>query len=379
MIPTTRYARSGDSSIAYQVAGEGPLDVLFLPGWISQIEHLWEFPAVRRFLERLAQFSRLILFDRRGTGLSDRLVGHHSLDQDMQDALAVLDAAGSERAALFAYGVGGAVAARLAADHPRRVGALIMYAAIARASWAPDYEWALRAEERHELTEQSVAGWGELGHPALAQLAPSMADDPALAGWFSRMQRLAASPIEARQMFTAIPDIDVRESLPNVSVPTLVMHRSQDTAWDVRHSRYIAENVPGARYVELDGTDSFPFVGDADAIIEEIEQFLTGGRGGGELARALMTVMFTDIVQATALAAQVGDRRWRDMLAQHDQLVRVELGRFGGRRSRRSATGSSPCSTGLPRAACAAHWRSPSWRRIWGSRCASACTRASAS
>lgn len=348
MIPTTRYARSGEASIAYQVAGEGPLDVLFLPGWISQIEQLWESAALRRFLERLSMFGRLILFDRRGTGLSDRIVEGQSLDADVQDALAVLDAAGSERAALFAYGVGGTVAARLAAEHPQRVGALVMYAAITRGSWAPDYEWALRAEERVELIEQNLAGWGEEGHPSLMQLAPSMADDRALAQWFSRMQRLAASPAEARQMFATIPDLDARDSLPQVSVPTLVMHRSGDTAWDVRHSRYIAEHVPGARYVELDGIDSFPFVGDVEAILEEVEQFLTGGSGGVERVRALMTVMFTDIVDATARAANVGDGRWRDLLAQHDELVRLELARYAGREVKTVGDGFLAVFDGAP-------------------------------
>jgi class 3 adenylate cyclase len=331
MVPTTRYARSGDASIAYQVTGEGALDMLFLPGWISQIEHLWEAPAMRRFLERLAVFNRVILFDRRGTGLSDRLQEGQSLEQDEQDALAVLDAAGSERAALFTYGLGGAVGAQLAADHPGRVGALIMYASVARTSWAPDYEWALRREERELITDANVSAWGEPTSPVLATLAPSVADDPAMAQWFARMQRLAASPVEARLMFKSLSDVDVRETLPRVSVPTLVMHRARDVSWDVRHSRYLAENIPGARYVELEGVDSFPFVGDADAIVEEIEEFLTGGRRGGELTRALLTVMFTDIVDATARAARLGDGRWRDLLAHHDDRVRVELTRFGGR------------------------------------------------
>jgi class 3 adenylate cyclase len=330
-MPVTRYARSGDASIAYQVAGDGAIDVLFLPGWISQVEQLWESPALARYLERLSSFGRLILFDRRGTGLSDRLVDDHSLEHDVSDALAVLDAVGSERAALFAYGLGGGVAARLAAEHPQRVGALIMYAAIARASWAPDYDWALKPEEREEVLEMNVAGWGEASQTVLATLAPSMADDPALVSWFSRMQRLAASPAEARQMFRAVADLDVRDSLPLVTVPTLVMHRRGDLAWDMRHSLYIAEHVPGARFVELDGADSFPFVGDVDAITEEIEEFLTGGRSGSAPARELLTVMFTDIVDATGHAARVGDGRWRDLLAQHDVRVRVELERFGGR------------------------------------------------
>src|SRR4051794_21392961 len=198
MVPTTRYARSGEASIAYQVTGEGPLDLLFLPGWISQIEHLWESPAMRRFLERLAVFNRLILFDRRGSGLSDRLQEGQSLDQDVLDALAVLDAAGSERAALLSYGLGGTVGARLAAAHPQRIGALILYASVARVSWAHDYDWALTNDERTALIEHNVAGWGESDNHALQLLAPSSADDPGLTWWFARMQRLAASPIEAR-------------------------------------------------------------------------------------------------------------------------------------------------------------------------------------
>ncbi len=331
MIPTTRYAHSGDASIAYQVTGEGTLDLLFLPGWISQIEQLWESPAMRRFLERLAIFNRVIMFDRRGSGLSDRLQEAPTVEQDVQDALAVLDAAGSERAALFTYGLGGIVGAELAAGHPARVGALIMYASVARTSWAPDYHWALTEEEREELTERNVEGWGETSSPALATVAPSVADDPAMQVWFARLQRLAASPMEARVMFRTVPDMDARETLPRISVPSLVMHRSEDVSWDIRHSRYLAEQIPGARFVELEGVDSLPFVGDADAIIEEIEEFLTGGRSGGETARALLTVMFTDIVDATAHAARLGDGRWRDLLADHDALVREELTRHGGR------------------------------------------------
>jgi len=331
MTPTTRYAQSGNVAIAYQVIGDAPLDVLFLPGWISQIETLWESAAVSRFLERLTAFGRLILFDRRGTGLSDRLVDDQALEQDMQDAIAVLDAAGSESAALLPLAPGGTVAARLAAEQPQRVGALIMYAATTRMMWAPDYDWALKPEERRELTEANVATWGNEHSPALALLAPSMAGDPALAAWFARMQRYAASPAEARMIFERGAELDVRDALPDISVPTLVMHRRDDTAWDVRHSRYIAERVPGARYVELEGRDSFPFVGDVDAFVEEVEEFLTGGRDRSEASRELLTVMFTDICDATEHAARMGDGRWRDLLAQHDAHVRVELARYGGR------------------------------------------------
>jgi class 3 adenylate cyclase len=331
MAPVTRYTRSGEASIAYQVVGDGGLDLLFMPGWISQIEQLWELPALRRLLERLAVFGRLILFDRRGTGLSDSGGGPHTLEQEARDALAVLDAAGSERAALFTYGLGGPVGAKLAAERPERVGALIMYASIARALWAPDYEWAMTAAERAEWTERSIASWGEIDGPGLPVLAPSMGNEPALAAWFARLQRLAASPSEARMLLNAVAELDVRELLPCIGVPTLVMHRAQDTAWDPRHSRYLAEHIPAARYLELEGGDSLPFVGDSDAIVEEIEEFLTGGRRGGEHARALLTVMFTDIVDATARAAALGDGRWRDLLARHDEEVRKELHRFGGR------------------------------------------------
>jgi class 3 adenylate cyclase/pimeloyl-ACP methyl ester carboxylesterase len=331
MAPTTRYARSGEASIAYQVVGEGAIDLLFLTGWISQLEQLWEAPANRRFLERLTAIGRLILFDSRGTGLSDRVLDRYTVEQEVQDALAVLDAAGSERAALLTYAHGGLVGAQLAADRPERIGALIMYASIARTSWAPDYDWAMTSEQREELSERNVAVWGEVNREAMSAWAPSMSEDPALSAWFARMQRLAASPSEARVISRALIELDVREALPRIRVPTLVMHRPQELVWDVRHSQYLADHIPGARYVELDGSDSFPFVGDSDAILEEIEEFLTGGRGGGELARALLTVMFTDMVDATARAAELGDGRWRDLLARHDEEVRKELDRFKGR------------------------------------------------
>jgi class 3 adenylate cyclase len=331
MAPTTRYARSGDASIAYQIVGDGPLDVLFLAGWLTQLEQLWEAPANRRFLERLTTFSRLILFDSRGTGLSERVLESYSLEQEVLDAIAVLDAAGSERAALITYAQGGLVGALLAADYPQRVGALIMYASIARTSWAPDYDWAMTSEQRAAMSERNIGSWGQTGGGAMAELAPSMAEDPALAAWFARMQRLAASPGEARVIAQGRVDLDVRDALPRIKVPTLVMHRPNELVWDVRHSRYLAEHIDGARYVELEGIDSLPFVGDSDAIVEEVEEFLTGVRSGGEFARALLTVLFTDIVDATARAARLGDAHWRDLLAHHDEQVRAQLARFGGR------------------------------------------------
>jgi len=332
MAPVTRYTNSGGASIAYQVVGDGPLDLVFMTGWISQVEQLWEAAGLRRMMERLAVFGRLILFDRRGTGLSDGVGEPYTLEQEAEDALVVLDAVGSQRAALFTYGLGGPVATLLAVEHPERVGALIMYASIARTLWAPDYDWAMTREERAGWIEQVVDTWGATAeHPGIPVMAPTMADDPALISWFARLQRLAASPGNARELLIAAAELDVRELLPRIRVPTLVMHRAGDTAWDPRHSRYIAERIPGARYVELEGTDSLPFIGDSDAIVEEIEEFLTGGRAGGERTRALLTVMFTDIVDATARAAELGDGRWRDLLARHDEELRKELRRFDGK------------------------------------------------
>jgi class 3 adenylate cyclase/pimeloyl-ACP methyl ester carboxylesterase len=348
IVPTTRYADSEDASIAYHVAGDGPLDILFLTGWVTQLEQLWEAPANRRFLERLATFGRLIIFDSRGTGLSERVLATYTVEQQTRDALAVLDAAGSERAALFTYALGGLVGAQLAAEHPDRIGALVMYASIARTAWAPDYHWAMSSEEREALSERNLATWGEANSEAMAAWAPSMASDPALVTWFARMQRLAASPGEARGIARAMVDVDVRHVLPRIRVPTLVMHRPNELVWDVRHSRYLAANIHGARYVELEGIDSFPFLGDSDAIVEEIEEFLTGVRTGRELKRALLTVMFTDIVDATAHAARLGDKRWRDLLAEHDRHVRHELARFGGREVKTVGDGFLATFDGAP-------------------------------
>ena len=347
-VPQTRYVESDGASIAYQVAGEHGLDILFLVGWITQIEQLWESPAIRRFNERLMSFARLIQFDSRGTGLSERVRDDYSLEQEALDALAVLDAAGSERAAVFTYGQGGLLGAKLAAEHPERVGALVMYASIARSAWAPDYDWAPTEEERERTVARALPLWGEPDQQIVENLAPSIREDAALAAWFARNQRLAASPREARAIGEAMARQDVRELLPSIRVPTLVMHRPAERNWDVRHSRYLAERIPGARYVELAGEDSLPFVGDFESMLDELEEFLTGVRSGSEPVRDLLTVMFTDIVDATATAARIGDGRWRDLLSEHDAAVRAELGRFGGREVKTVGDGFLAVFRGTP-------------------------------
>jgi class 3 adenylate cyclase len=326
MPPKTRYVRSGDVHIAYQVVGEGPIDLVYVPSWISQVEVYWEEPAVARYFERLASFSRLIMFDRRGSGLSDPVSGTPTLEEQMDDVVSVMDAAGSERAAVFAWLEGGAMAALFAATHPERTRALVLYEAMARMSWAPEYDWPPRREEREAALH---APWGD-GSRILA-LAPSAAQNPRLVEWFGRLERLAASPGTAAKLMMMNAEVDVRAVLSSIAVPTLVLHRAGERFIDIRHSRYLAEHIPGARYVELPGTEVFSFARDNDQLLDEIEEFLTGARQAPPLERVLATVMFADIVDSTRTAAELGDRRWRDVLASIEASVLRELAHHRGR------------------------------------------------
>ena len=332
-----RYAKSGDLHIAYAVEGDGPIDLVWIPPWVSQVEYLWAEPSLERVMARLTQFARVITFDRRGSGLSDPLFGAPTLEDQMDDVLAVMDAAGSERAAICGTLEGGPMAAMFAASHPDRTDALIMYATFARATWAPDYDWAWPAEERDWHMEQSVQRWGE-GLIA-AGVAPSQRDDPAFMEWAGRLERLAASPSTIRRIFKLIGEFDVRGVLPSIRVPTLVMHRSGDSFIKVEHSRYIASKVPGARYVELEGDENMFSVGDWEALIGEIEEFLTGTRHEREPDRMLATVRFTDICGSTSRAAEMGDRGWRFLLERHDALFRQALDRHRGREVKRTGDG----------------------------------------
>ncbi len=325
----SRYATNGDTSIAYRAIGSGAVDVVFLPGLISHVEALVESPLVTRFLERLADFSRVILMDRRGLGMSDPAPEDVPLAAEVADVLAVLDAAGSERAVLLGYAAGGPICVQTAVEHPERVSGLILYAAMFRALADEGYEWAPTEAERRETGEAILAAWGTGAN--IGQVAPSLADDPRLAQWLGRLERSSASPGRFRQALARFQAVDVRDLLGAVTVPTLLLHRTEDALIDVRHSRYAAQRIPSARYVELPGRDSLPAAGDSEAIVGEIEEFLTGGRTGGIVQRDLYTVLFTDVVDATALAAHLGDGRWRDLLAAHDDAVRREIERYGGR------------------------------------------------
>jgi pimeloyl-ACP methyl ester carboxylesterase/class 3 adenylate cyclase len=327
--PETRYARSGDVNIAYQVVGDGPRDLVYVPGWVSNIEVFWEEPAIVRFFERLASFSRLILFDKRGTGLSDRVADMPNLETRMDDVRAVMDAAKSERAALLGNSEGGPLCALFSATYPERTSALIMMGSYARRLWAPDYSWGTSRERWEAFVDGVVREWG--GAVGIDERVPSRAGDQRFREWWARFVRQSASPGAARTIWRIIADIDVRGVLPAIRVPSLIIHNVHERTVPVESGRDLGRRIAGAKYVELDGIDHVPWGGNADAIVDEIEEFLTGVRHGAEPDRVLATVLFTDIVDATRRAAELGDRRWRDVLQAHHAAVRAELGRFRGR------------------------------------------------
>jgi pimeloyl-ACP methyl ester carboxylesterase len=294
----TRYARSGELRIAYQVHGDGPIDLLFAPGYLSHLEQNQWLPAYAAFFERLAAFSRLIVFDRRGTGLSDRILALGSFEELMDDIGVVLDAAGSERAALFGGAEGGPMCALFAATFPERTAALVLGASYARRGWAPDYPWGLDEETQNRILDGYEERWGRPGFGARS-IAPSLIDDERFQVWYAQAQRFSGTPASARAWFRVTMDIDIREVLPAIRVPTLVVHRTGDRVIPVESGRHLAEHIPDAKYVELPGHDHFPFVGDMNAIVDEVEEFLTGSRPVRQRDRVLATVLFTDIVGST--------------------------------------------------------------------------------
>ncbi len=339
MRPTTRYAKSGDYSIAYQIIGDAPLDLILVPGFVSHVEHAWEDPDFARFLGRLASFSRLILFDKRGTGLSDRVPVQMlpTLEERMDDVRAVMDAAGSARAALLGISEGGPMSMLFATTYPERVSALVLYGTYAKRVRDVDYPWAPTMEEHRENLEVVQREWG--GPSQAEAWAPSAANDDRFKRWWGQYLRLGASPAAARAVLEMTLGIDVRDILPAIHVPTLILHRTGDRRIDVGGSRYMAERIPHARYVELPGIDHLAWVGDADAIVDETEEFLTGTRHGAEPTRVLATVLFTDMVESTGRAVQLGDARWRALISDHDRLIRGELNRFRGREIDRRGDG----------------------------------------
>ncbi len=329
MVPETHYARSGDVNIAYQVTGHGPIDLVFVMGWVSNLEAFWQEPSVAGFFNRLASFSRLILFDKRGTGLSDRVPIDRlpTIEQRMDDVRAVMDAAGSSRAALFGVSEGGPMCSVFAASFPQRTSALVMYGSYAKRVWDAEYPWAPRQEERESWYSLLEREWGSGADIEI--LAPN-ADDR-FRDWWARYLRMSASPGAAVALGRMNTAIDIRQLLSAIRVPTLILHRTGDRDIDVGGSRWMARQIADAKYVELSGDDHLPWVGDQDAILDEVEEFLTGVRHGPDPDRVLATILFTDIVESTVRAAELGDRGWRDLLGQHNSVVRGELERFQGR------------------------------------------------
>jgi class 3 adenylate cyclase len=332
-----RYAKSGDLHIAYIVEGDGPIDLMWIPPWISQVEYLWSERSLMRVMRRITSFARLITFDRRGSGLSDPFFGAPTLEEQMDDLIAVMDAAGSERVAIVGTLEGGPMAIMFAATHPDRVSGLVLYATFARATWAPGYEFAWPADVRAQHMAELVEHWGE--GRVVAGVAPSEVSDPGFMEWAGRLERLAASPSTIRRIMDLIGEFDVREVLPSIRVPTLVMHRRDDSFIKIEHSRYIAAQIPGARYVELEGADNMFSTGDSDALLGEIEEHLTGVRHEHEPDRMLATVLFTDICESTSRAAEMGDSGWRSLLERHDALFRHALDRHRGREVKRTGDG----------------------------------------
>ncbi len=312
------------------MVGDGDLDLLWIPGFVSNVELAWDEPLLARYLSRLARFSRLILFDKRGTGLSDRVPRDElpSLEERMDDVIAVLDAVGSERAAVMGHSEGGNLAVLYAATHPGRVTALVTTGIFAYRKWAPEYPWAEKPEERARYIEQLEDNWGADGD--IHRIAPSAARDPEFTRRLATYFRQSASPGDAAALLRMNTEIDIRAVLPTISVPTMVIHRSGDRDSKVEEGRWIAGQIPGAELVELSGDDHLPWVGDQDEVLDEAERFLTGRLTPAEPDRVLATILVTDIVGSTERAAELGDEAWKKLLERHHAIVREQLRAFRG-------------------------------------------------
>ena len=328
-VPETRYARSGDLQIAYQVVGEGPPDIVLISSYLSNVELFWELPSFARFFGRLASFSRLILFERRGSGMSDGIAGATPLEEQIDDVQAVTDAVGSDQPVLFSYLEGCGLTALFAASHPDLVRALVLVSPQPRLVAGPGYEWAPSIEQRAAFVKDIVEFWGT-DSPANPLAALVAGQDERLRRLMARIQRLAMSPAAAAASLAMIGETDVRDVLASVQCPTLVLRPEEETYLDERHSRYVAEHIPDARYAELPGEGPF-WLGEEEAVANEIQHFLTGVRRPVVSDRVLATVLFTDIVGSTERAAELGDSAWRSLLERHDGLVREEVERHRGR------------------------------------------------
>lgn len=325
--PDTRYAWSNGFSIAYQVYGAGTTDIVLVPGWVSHLEVAWEHPGYSRFMDRLASFARVVVYDKRGTGLSDPVENAPAFDPRLDDLSAVLQAAGCNRPVLFGWSEGATIAALFAATHPDLVRRLVLYGAYARGLWAKDYTFGMDAATLDDFADAVRGAWGE--GVSLTVLAPDRVDDDELRRWWGRFERMSASPGLAASILLLNATMDMREVLPSIRVPTLLVHRVDDLL-PIEGALYAAERIPDARLVELPGADHWPWLAGADDVLEPVEEFVTGKRSAPEPDRVLATVLFTDIVNSTARAAEIGDSEWRTVLTRHDSLVRDAIDRQRG-------------------------------------------------
>lgn len=326
----TRYAKSGELSIAYQVFGTGELNLVMIPGWASNVENIWTLPEFAAFASKLAQFARVILLDRRGTGLSDPVMNPPTLEERMDDVRAVMDAAGWERAVIWGISEGGPMAMMFAATYPQRVPALLLYGTFARFSRGEDYPHGIpqKINERWIAAMEATWGTGEQSRT----FAPSASTDPVIMRNLARLERMAMSPGTARKLFGLLTQTDVRHVLPAIRVPTLILHRAGDQPVRVSNAHYLAEHIAGAKYVELAGIDHMPYFGNVDAVLDEVRGFLTGERAAPETDRILTTILFCDIVDSTQRAAELGDREWKELLSRFYTLVDEKLHHFRGRK-----------------------------------------------
>jgi class 3 adenylate cyclase/alpha-beta hydrolase superfamily lysophospholipase len=328
-MPETRFIRTGEVDIACQVVGSaGQFDLVFVPGWVSHLEVMWELPEFAHFLDRLAAIGRLIMFDKRGTGLSDRVAGTPTLEQRADDIAAVMDACASARAAIIAWGEGAAIAAMFAATHPGRVAALVLGSLPVRVTGRHGTAVVPDPAVVQAFSAAVETGWGQAS--LVPVLAPSRADDLRFVSWYRRWERLSSTPSAAAATLRWAMEFDLGPVLPAIQARTLIVHRTGNTLFDLETVRAAAKLIPGASCAELPGNDELPYVGDADALLDVIQEFLTGTQGTPDPDRSLATVLFTDIVGSTEKAGQLGDRRWQDLLGEHHIRTRRLLDRFRG-------------------------------------------------
>jgi pimeloyl-ACP methyl ester carboxylesterase/DNA-binding CsgD family transcriptional regulator len=350
MFTGAKYARSGDVNIAYQVVGGGPIDLVLVLGWVSHLAFVWELPGMPAFLKRLASFSRLILFDKRGCGMSDRVHPLPTLEQRMDDVRAVMDAVSSKKAALMGISEGGVMSCLFAATYPERTAGIIIDGSYPSALRRPGYPWGLTEEQLERYLIRQRETWGQDDAKGIERYAPSQANNPDVWRWWATFTQMSASPGDAVELLRMNTLIDIRDVLPAIRVPTLIIHATGDRVAPIQAGRYFAEHISGAKYLELDSEDHWPYFGDAEVVLGEIEEFLTGVRTAPVPETMLATVLCTNVTQAGAHAVWLGDKRWNQLVDRHHAVVRKSLQRYHGKEIEAGEGGVTAVFDGTARA-----------------------------